>query len=57
MKDDRHLIELSKSSLTLEVIAGRLNRSPDKILRSAIRLGLSLKREGSPDRGLKAKGK
>jgi hypothetical protein len=57
MKDDRRLIELSKSSLTLEAIAARLKRKPDKILKTAVRLGLSLKSVRSSDRGLKAKSK
>jgi len=57
MKDDRRLIELSKSSLSLEGIAARLNRAPEKILKTATRLGLSLKPMRSSDRGLKAKGK
>jgi hypothetical protein len=53
MKDDRRLIELSKLSLTVEAIAARLNRKPDKILKTSTRLGLSLK----PKQGLKVKRK
>jgi hypothetical protein len=53
MRLDRELIALSKQSLTLEVIAARLNRRPESIVMMAKRLGLSLK----ADRGLKAKGK
>jgi hypothetical protein len=55
MKHDRELVELSKSSLTLEAIAERLNRESYKLLKSATRLGLTLKRRASS--GLKAKGK
>jgi hypothetical protein len=53
LKEDRRLLELSKQSLTIEAIADRLKRTPDSILKMAIRLGLSLK----SDRRLKAKGK
>jgi hypothetical protein len=55
MKHDRELIELSKSSLTLEAIAERLRRQPDRILKSATRLGITLNRRQAS--GLKAKGK
>jgi hypothetical protein len=55
MKRDRELIGLSKSSLTLEAIAERLRREPDKILKSATRLGLTLNRRALS--GLKARGK
>jgi hypothetical protein len=55
MKQDRELVELSKSSLILEAIAERLNRKPYKLLKSATRLGLTLKRRASSE--LKAKGK
>ena len=57
MKDDRRLIELSKLPLPFEAITARLNQTPDLILRKATRLGLSLKRMRSSDRGLKGKGK
>ena len=54
MKHDRELIGLSQS-LTLEAIAERLGRKPDKILKSATRLGLTLNRREAS--GLRAKGK
>jgi len=53
MKTDRELIVLSKQSLTLRVIAARLNRAPESVSKTAARLGLSLK----TDRVLKAKRK
>jgi hypothetical protein len=55
MKHDRKLIELSKSSLTLDDMAERLRRKPDKILKSPTRLGLALKHRSSSRP--KAKGK
>ncbi|MCA1364584.1 MULTISPECIES: hypothetical protein [Bradyrhizobium] len=42
-KEDRRLIELAKSSTSLEQAAKALGRSPDAIKRMALRLGLSLK--------------
>jgi hypothetical protein len=42
-KEDRRLMELAKSSTTVEEAAKRLGRSPDAIKRMALRLGLSLK--------------
>jgi hypothetical protein len=54
MKRDRELIELSKSSQSLESVAKHFGRHPDKILKSAVRLGLTLRRAAP---GLKAKGK
>lgn len=44
MKSDRELIKLATSE-TLESIAERFQRSPESILRSAARLGLSIKRD------------
>ena len=44
-KEDRRLMELAKSSVSLEEIAKQLGRSPDK--RMALRLGLSLKSKGA----------
>jgi hypothetical protein len=41
MKDDRLLIELSKSSLTLEAIADRFDRPPASIAKNAVRLKTS----------------
>ncbi|MDH6262880.1 hypothetical protein [Bradyrhizobium sp. BR13661] len=42
-KEDRRLMELAKSSATLEEAARQLGRTPDAIKRTALRLGLSLK--------------
>lgn len=42
-KEDRRLMELAKSSITLEEAAKQLGRTPDAIKRMALRLGLSLK--------------
>ncbi|MBR0842757.1 hypothetical protein JQ607_21355 [Bradyrhizobium liaoningense] len=42
-KEDRRLMELAKSSTSLEQAAKLLGRSPDAIKRMALRLGLSLK--------------
>jgi hypothetical protein len=42
-KEDRRLMELAKSSATLEQAAKQLGRSPDAIKRMALRLGVRLK--------------
>ncbi len=42
-KEDRRLMELAKSSVTLEEAAKQLGRSPDAIKRMASRLGLTIK--------------
>ena len=42
-KEDRRLMELAKSSNSLEEAARLLGRSPDTIKRMALRLGLSFK--------------
>lgn len=49
-KEDRRLMELAKSSTSLEEAAKLLGRSPDAIKRMALRLGLSLKTKG-PKKG------
>jgi hypothetical protein len=46
-KEDRRLMELAKSSTSLEEAAKQLGRSPDAIKRMALRLGLSLKSKGA----------
>jgi hypothetical protein len=46
-KEDRRLMELAKSSTSLEEAAKLLGRSPDAIKRMALRLGLALKNKGS----------
>ena len=42
-KDDRRVIELARASMTLEQIAKEIGRSPDRIRKVAIRLGVSVK--------------
>lgn len=42
-KEDRRLMEMAKSSVSLEEAAKQLGRTPDAIKRMALRLGLSLK--------------
>ena len=49
-KEDRRLMELAKSSTSLEEAGKLLGRSPDAIKRMALRLGLSLKSKG-PKKG------
>jgi len=46
-KEDRRLMELAKSSITLEQAAKQLGRSPEAIKRMALRLGLALKSKAS----------
>jgi hypothetical protein len=42
-KDDRRVIELAKSSKSLEEVAKAMDRSPERIRKVAMRLGVSLK--------------
>lgn len=49
-KEDRRLIELAKSSITLEEAAEQLGRSQEAIRRMALRLGLALKAKGDKKR-------
>jgi hypothetical protein len=42
-KEDRRLMELAKSSVSLEDAAKQLGRPPEAIKRMALRLGVSLK--------------
>jgi hypothetical protein len=42
-KDDRRVIKLARSSKTLEQIAKAMDRSPDRISKVAMRLGVSIK--------------
>jgi hypothetical protein len=42
-KKDRRVIELAKSRKTLEQIAKAMDRSPDRIRKIAMRLGISIK--------------
>jgi predicted transcriptional regulator len=46
-KEDRRLMELAKSSTSLEEAAKVLGRSPDAVKRMALRLGLLLKSKGA----------
>ncbi len=41
--DDRHLIQLAKSSKSLEAVADEMRRTPDNIAKRAKRLGISFK--------------
>jgi hypothetical protein len=43
MRHERELIQLAKTQ-SLEAIANRLKRSPTLILKTAVRLGLSIRR-------------
>jgi hypothetical protein len=42
-KDDRRVMELARASKTLEQIAKAMDRSPERIRKVAIRLGVSIK--------------
>ena len=42
-KDDRRVMELARASKTLEQIAEAMARSPERIRKVAIRLGVSVK--------------
>jgi hypothetical protein len=42
-KQDRRVMELAKTSKTLEEIAKTMNRTPDRIRKVAMRLGVSVK--------------
>jgi hypothetical protein len=43
LKKDRRVIELAMSRKTLEQIAKAMDRSPERIRKVAVRLGVSLK--------------
>jgi DNA-binding CsgD family transcriptional regulator len=47
LKDDRRVMELAKASKTLEQIAKAMNRSPERIRKVAIRLGVSIKSQAA----------
>jgi hypothetical protein len=47
-KEDRRLMELARSSKSLEQVAKATGRSPDRIRKMAMRLGLSIKSRSSP---------
>ncbi len=42
-KEDRRLMELAKSTVSLEEAAKQLGRSPEAVKRMALRLGLTFK--------------
>ncbi|MEN3348232.1 MAG: hypothetical protein V7632_1867 [Bradyrhizobium sp.] len=42
-KEDRRLMELARASKTLEDVVKATGRSPDRIKKMAMRLGLSIK--------------
>lgn len=42
-KEDRRLMELARASKSLEEVARATGRSPDRIKKMAMRLGLSIK--------------
>ncbi|MBR0797592.1 hypothetical protein JQ615_19575 [Bradyrhizobium jicamae] len=42
-KEDRRLMEMARSSKSLEDVAKATGRSPDRIKKMAMRLGLSIK--------------
>jgi hypothetical protein len=49
-KEDRRLMELAKSSVSLEEAAKQLGRSSEAVKRMALRLGLSLKSKNAKKR-------
>ncbi|MHC2334462.1 hypothetical protein [Bradyrhizobium sp. USDA 4454] len=46
-KEDRRLIELARSSKSLEEVVKVTGRSPERIKKMAMRLGLSIKPRGT----------
>ena len=46
-KDDRRLVELAKSRKTREQIAKAMDRSPERIRKRAMRLGVSIKSQAA----------
>ena len=46
-KDDRRLLELAKSKKALEQIAKAMDRSPERIRKRAMRLGVSIKSQAA----------
>jgi G:T-mismatch repair DNA endonuclease (very short patch repair protein) len=49
--NDRRVIELAKASKSLEEAARMMNRTPERIRKVAMRLGVSFKSEGKTKRG------
>jgi hypothetical protein len=43
LKDDRKLMELARSSRSLEQVVKKTGRSPESIKKAAMRLGISFK--------------
>ena len=52
-KDDRRVIELARASNTLEQIAKTMNRTPDRIRKVAMRLGVSVKSKATKNQKTK----
>ena len=52
-KDDRRVMELTRASMTLELIAKEMGRSPDGIRQVAVRLGLSVKSKATKNQKTK----
>jgi hypothetical protein len=46
-KDDRRLLDLAKSKKTLEQIAKAMDRSPERIRKRSMRLGVSIKSQAA----------
>lgn len=46
-KEDRRLMELARSSKSLEEVVKATGRSPERIKKMAMRLGLSIKSRGT----------
>lgn len=46
--DDRRFLKVAKSLKSLEAVAKELGRSPEAVAKTAMRLGVSLRRAGSP---------
>ena len=49
-KDDRRLMELARSSTSLEEVVKQTGRSPEAIKRAAMRLGISIKSQAKKKR-------
>jgi hypothetical protein len=49
-KDDRRLMELARSSTSLEEVVKQTGRSPEAIKRAAMRLGISFKSQAKKKR-------
>jgi hypothetical protein len=54
-KEQRQLIELASTSLSLETIGDNLNRSTASVLNKSVQLGLSINGKPDGELGLKVK--